>query len=194
MGSCASCSSAHACSRVAGALVVEDDCGFLARHVLHQLVELHADQSPFAVARRSSVRFPRPCGSSSARWSQIRTSSSMTALELEGRQAGQPLIEPLLVRLERPDRLVHAGEDVRDLPELITEVADEDGHGLALRMEMTGASGLLGALGGAMAFRSPQTGWPGRASAGRSRRRSSEPGRSGRSPRPSSRARRGAGT
>ena len=53
-------------------------------------------------------------------------------LELERGQAREHLLEPLAVRVERPEGLVRLRQDVCDRVELVPRGADEDRDGLPL--------------------------------------------------------------
>ena len=74
------------------------------------------------------------------------------ALELERREPGEALVESRAVGLERSERLIRPRQRVRDLPELVAKVADEDRHRLALLRDRDDQRvRLLGdALGGAV--------------------------------------------
>src|SRR3990172_8918211 len=85
----------------------------------------------------SCMRMSRPSWPSSTQFRSISSAMRVViegdgALELERGQPGEALVEPLPVGLERPYRLVRAGENIRDLPELVAPVADEERHRLAL--------------------------------------------------------------
>ena len=73
-------------------------------------------------------------------------------LELERRQAGEHLLEPLTIGLERRERLVRLGEHLRDGVELVARMPDVDrDRGALLRDRDHERAGLLrDALRGAM--------------------------------------------
>src|SRR5919106_45716 len=126
----------HACrgGRFPAHLVVVHDGHLVARDVLHELVELHADEPPLR-SELDAVALDL-LGHAGGHLGALENDEDVVehdrALELERRQAGEPLLEALPVGLERPERLVRPREELRDLRELVAKLVDEDRHRLAL--------------------------------------------------------------
>ena len=118
----------------AEAVVVADDRVALARHVADELLELEPDQAALA-AELDAVAgdaLRHAGGHLRALQDDEHVVEHYGVLELERGQARQHLLEPLPVRVERPERLVRLREDVRDRVELVPSRPDEDRDRLPL--------------------------------------------------------------
>ena len=115
-------------------VVVADDRVALPGHVPDELLELEPDQPALAAeldaVARDALRHPRD------HLGPLEDDEDVVehdgVLELERGQAGQHLLEPLPIRVERPERLVRLREDVGDGVELVPRRPDEDRDRLPL--------------------------------------------------------------
>jgi hypothetical protein len=103
-------------------------------HVAHELLELEPDQP--ALAAELDAVAGDPLGHARDHLGPLQDHEHVVeddgVLELERRQAGQHLLEPLPVRVEGAERLVRLREDVRNRVELVAQLPDEERHRLPL--------------------------------------------------------------
>src|SRR5437868_13372982 len=115
-------------------VVAHDRVSFGRDDVSHELFELEPDQAAFApeldAVARDALGHPR--GHLGPLECDEHVVQHDGVLELERRQPGQHLLEPLAVGVERADRLVRLREHVRDRVELVARLPDEDRDGLPL--------------------------------------------------------------